>query len=617
MNKPIQRLEEAENLPEIQSLIDLVLQDARSAKSKTRERRLFLRQLIFNEALLADLHTPLALDYLFSQITHEEWNKLFGSAVDKELPLLMVDLVDQSKDVAHKDVLRFLPTASSKSLIAVLKGFNCYLEKLSDSPRCLHGMRIAQIQVDIYRILATDPGVWKRRKPPPCCIDDKAIRDCKEQKQIAALPAAYEQLINPLQSRDLRLNLAVLATAPASEPSMRQADYKKTFRVEAPLRLGISSANASDNHIRSKQQGGKTLNVSINLQLEGENTPTPPLRVTAHRLAEPSLVLRSLSMDFKADFEVSARGDAATQSELFFAYRRGGDESLRLLKQALVHTGIVHDNSEDIIRDITNFSGGGLEITTESKVMQGSGLGTSSILAAAILKVLYRLTGNPLGSTECEYPGLYDQSLMLEQSIGLNSGWQDARGACGGPGAIKDFYAPPTADLPAPEISFLTDVDEDLFAERVVLFDTGISRAAPHRGLNVVLEAYLSRTPKCHAAMRESLEIHDQMVAALSIGDYAALGLMANRYWQLRCILDPEATNADLQYLFDAPEINKLTEGGLITGAGGGGFALLIAREGQGRTLRKRLFQLQKKTAYSRSSVVEYRLNRSGICLHE
>jgi len=247
MNKPIQRLEEAESLPEIQSLIDLVLQDARSAKCKTRERRLFLRHLIFNEALLADLHTPLALDYLFSQITQEEWNELFGSAVDKELPLLMVDLVSQSKDVAHQDVLRFLPAASPRSLIAVLKAFNSYLEKLSDSPRCLHGMRIAHIQADIYRILATDSGVWKRRNPPPCCIDDKAIRDFKEQKQIAELPAAYEQRINPLQHRDLRLNLAVLAAAPASATSMQEADYKKTFYVEAPLRLGISSANASPN----------------------------------------------------------------------------------------------------------------------------------------------------------------------------------------------------------------------------------------------------------------------------------------------------------------------------------------------------------------------------------
>jgi hypothetical protein len=52
-------------LLEIQSLIDLVLQDARSGKSKTRERRFFLRHPIFNETLLADLNTPLALACIF------------------------------------------------------------------------------------------------------------------------------------------------------------------------------------------------------------------------------------------------------------------------------------------------------------------------------------------------------------------------------------------------------------------------------------------------------------------------------------------------------------------------------------------------------------------------
>ena len=57
----MQSLEEAESLPEIQSLTDFVLQDARCGKNKTRERHLFLRRLIFNEPLLADLHTSLAL----------------------------------------------------------------------------------------------------------------------------------------------------------------------------------------------------------------------------------------------------------------------------------------------------------------------------------------------------------------------------------------------------------------------------------------------------------------------------------------------------------------------------------------------------------------------------
>jgi fucokinase len=322
-------------------------------------------------------------------------------------------------------------------------------------------------------------------------------------------------------------------------------------------------------------------------------------------------------MDFKADFEASSKGDAAIQSELFFAYRRGGDEALRLVKQALVHVGIIGDNSKNIIENISTFTGGGgLEITTSSKVLQGSGLGTSSILAATVLKMLYLLIGHTYAKQEGEYPGLYDQSVLLEQSLGLNSGWQDARGACGGPSAIKDFYAPPTEGLPIPERTFLTGVDENLFVERVVLFDTGISRAAT-RGLNEVLDAYLTRSSHRYPAIRESLEIHDRMVAALRQSDYSALGQMATRYWQLRCVLDPEATNDTLRYLFADTRITELSEGGLITGAGGGGFALFIARQDRAAELRQRLNELRKMASYTKSSVVSYCLNRTGIQFSE
>ena len=396
---------------------------------------------------------------------------------------------------------------------------------------------------------------------------------------------------------------------------MIEAAYEQAFCIQSPLRLGISSANASDNHLRSKEQGGKTLNIAVNLQQGREERAQPPLEVTARRLAEPQLILRSRSRGFKADFEASKQSAAATVSELFFAYRRSGDEALRLVKQGLVHAGIVRPNSTDVIQDIAAFTGGGgLEITTSSKVLQGSGLGTSGVLSAAILKMLYHLSGHPYAAPACEYPGLYDQSLMLEQSLGLNSGWQDARGASGGPSAIKNFYAPPTDGLPAPERTFLTEVDESLFTEQVVLFDTGISRSAT-RGLNVVLDAYLSRDRQRYAAIRESLAIHDEMVAALCADAYADLGRLANRYWQLRCILDPQATNEALQHLFENPQIADLTEGGLLTGAGGGGFALLIAAEGQAAALRARLDKLRQHAAFAESRVVSYQLNAQGIHL--
>ena len=617
MDDYLKRLAQAQNIDEITALIDSLVQEARGGSTPRDQRRLFIRHLVLNKALLRDLQTHAALDHLFEALTPEMWTELFADAVERELPKVLVDVVNSQADVDHRQLLRLVPDSDPRVLFAMIKSLSVHMDEQEGSACNLGGMRTARILADLYGRMARDARAWRRRSPPSCRIDGERIAKLKEDKALDQLAEAYETRINQLQRIDLRRNLADLGEERDAAPRMAESDFNRTFLVESPLRIGISSANASDNHMRSKEQGGKTLNIGIDLQMEGEEQTSPPLTVTARRLAEPKLILRSLSMDFKADFEASCKGDEATQSKLFFAYRRGGDEALRLIKQGLVHVGIVRDHSDAIVSDVAAFTGGGgLELVTSSKVQQGSGLGTSSILAAAVLKILYRLSNHAYGNVESEYPDLYDQSVLLEQSFGLNSGWQDARGACGGPSAIKDFYAPPTDGLPAPERRFLSGIDESLFAKRIVLFDTGISRAAT-RGLNEVLDAYLTRDPHRYPAIRESLDIHDRMVKALQQGSYGQLGKLSARYWQLRCILDPGATSKALQHLFEHPALTDLSEGGLITGAGGGGFALLIAREGREDELRQALTALRKMAPYTKSSIVSYSLNRTGISLSE
>ena len=106
------------------------------------------------------------------------------------------------------------------------------------------------------------------------------------------------------------------------------------------------------------------------------------------------------------------------------------------------------------------------------------------------------------------------------------------------------------------------------------------------------------------------------MVEALSAGDYPCLGRLASRYWQLRCILDPEATSPAIQQLFEPP-VSDLTEGGTLSGAGGGGFGLLVSREGEEERLHACLRKLRDRRAYARSAVVAYRLDATGLQLTE
>ncbi|MEE2659767.1 MAG: hypothetical protein VX733_14760 [Candidatus Latescibacterota bacterium] len=599
-------------LAEAGELLAEILREARQGQSDIKKRRAAIRALLLGADLAREGCIGDAVDRLLETVISEDWEKLFGDAVERELPGLLVELVQDALDVSHVDTLRLVPEKSVKPLIDSLKRLDRFLNGLEGSRRRLAGMRVCLIMSDIYERLQ-DPKIWRRRNLPACAVDSRHIVVLKEAKDFASLPQAYRARINQLQRVDLRHSLRDVAETRCLP--MEEADWDTVFTVRSPLRLGISSANASDNHARSKEQGGKTVNAAIDLQVEGSDQPVTPVTVTLNRLPEARLVLKARSTDFHADFEANDKGDRAAQSELFFSYRRGGDKSLRMAKQALVHSGIIRPDSHDVVQDVVDFTGGGgLEIKTASAVLQGSGLGTSSILAAALLKALYRAVGDPAGTSEGEYPSLYDQSVLLEQSIGLNSGWQDARGARGGDSAVKDFYAPPTEGLPAPELRHI-EVDENTFVERIVLFDTGIARGAT-RGLNAVLDAYLSRDRLRYPAVSESLQLHDEIVATLSAQDYPALGKLATRYWALRCILDPEATTSDIQQLF-AGEVAELIEGGMLTGAGGGGFALLVSKEGEEQTLRRCLHQLRGHKAFARSRVVDYRLNRLGLQLDD
>lgn len=90
------------------------------------------------------------------------------------------------------------------------------------------------------------------------------------------------------------------------------------------------------------------------------------------------------------------------------------DDSFRLVKSALLVTGIVHDKI---------LASTGLRIKTWANVPRGSGLGTSSILAAAVVKGLLQIIDGD-ESTE----NVARLVLVLEQLMGTGGGWQDQIG---------------------------------------------------------------------------------------------------------------------------------------------------------------------------------------------
>jgi len=207
----------------------------------------------------------------------------------------------------------------------------------------------------------------------------------------------------------------------------------------------------------------------------------------------------------------------------------------------------------------------GLEIRTEVSLPVGSGLGTSSILAATVLKALLAMRGAVVSVQE-----LSDLVLALEQFMTTGGGWQDQAGGIypgakltmTGPGPRQRLRVEPVLCPPG-------------FAERFVFYYTGIRRIAKDL-LGQVVGRYLAREVKAVQVLHSIKTLAVEMAYAMKESDWDYLGSLLDRHWQLNQILDPHTTNAPINALLE--RVRPYVSGAKLAGAGGGGFLMLLGK---------------------------------------
>ncbi len=92
-----------------------------------------------------------------------------------------------------------------------------------------------------------------------------------------------------------------------------------------------------------------------------------------------------------------------------------------LMKAVFIFTRLVELNGSRTLHDqLSEKLNGALELHTWTGLPQGSGLGTSSILACCVLKVLWYLMGVTVSNETLMY-----SVLVVEQLMTTNGGWQD------------------------------------------------------------------------------------------------------------------------------------------------------------------------------------------------
>lgn len=324
--------------------------------------------------------------------------------------------------------------------------------------------------------------------------------------------------------------------------------------------------------------GGNVVNLAINLNGQ------PPLQVYVKPCKEPVIICRSIDLGAMERIE--------TYDELRQFNKVGSPFSIP--KAALALSGFLPEFSKEpysTLRQQLEVFGCGLEITLLAAIPAGSGLGTSSVLAATVLAALSDFCG--LGWDKNE---ICNRTLVLEQLLTTGGGWQDQYGGVL-PG-IKLLQTSTGFDQNAvvrwaPDTLFCSDDTRPCH----LLYYTGITRTAKNILTEIVRGMFLNNTRHLH--LLNSMKQHAlTMFDTLQSNNLEKFGTMVRTTWEQNKALDsgtnPEQVEAICQ------RIDDLCYGYKLPGAGGGGFMYMVAKDAEAARRIKQILTDNPLTPNSR-----------------
>lgn len=329
---------------------------------------------------------------------------------------------------------------------------------------------------------------------------------------------------------------------------------KKYVKVELPVRVNFCGS-PSDAAPYCLEYGGTMLDAAV--LLKGEK----PIKVTAEIL-EDGYVLESADQSCRMESNNKEDINACDNPYDPFA----------LHKAVLVATGVTEHYS------------GGIKLSTCVDIPKGSGLGTSSIIAAAAVKAVNELFGRDTSDQT-----VYALVFLVEQLMTTGGGWQDQVG--GLTAGIKYFTSKPGVyqDIYVEHLKLEEQIQKEL-DDRFVLIFSGQRRLARN-----VLREELNQCIRCD---NDALDAIDSIQNYCSImrqkllkGDITSFAKYITRQFELVKKLDKGASNACIEYIFDVCE--DLIDGKSICGAGGGGFLMVVLKPGVKKSeLKNRINQI-------------------------
>ena len=332
---------------------------------------------------------------------------------------------------------------------------------------------------------------------------------------------------------------------------MKKVDHKKLLAlrkaddcitVELPLRIDFAGG-WSDTPPICYKMGGAVFNAAVTLN------GVKPVKVRVRRLAAKEVLVESVDLGQSGVLKSLAEIRAPKDPHDWCA----------LVKSALTVTKF-------------DFSRGGLDIKISADVPKGSGMGTSSILGAALVSALERVAGR-----KPEWKRVASLTLALEKEMATGGGWQDQIGGLV-PGAKLVVTKP--GESQNPRASRVSEKSEAAFSkflkDRALLYFTGRKRMARNILRGVI--GFFEENPDdiARSIVRRLKSDAERAFKAVESCDWDSFCSAVNDYWLSKKALDPGSTNPLVELIIArmAPWISAVS----LCGAGGGGFMFVVAR---------------------------------------
>jgi galactokinase/mevalonate kinase-like predicted kinase len=340
------------------------------------------------------------------------------------------------------------------------------------------------------------------------------------------------------------------------------------------------------------EQGGKVLNLAADLNGQ------PPIQVFAKLSERPELVMRSIDLGVEERVRTYEELDTFSQPDRPFALAKAAFALAGFLPR--FHAGGGFPSLKQHLEEF----GAGIELSLLSAVPKGSGLGTSSILAATVLAALGDLCG-----LDWDRNVLFAWTLALEQMLTTGGGWQDQAGAIFR--GIKLIETPPgLAQKPA--IRWLPHhlFDHEFANRSILLYYTGITRLAKNILAEIVRGIFLN-SPAHIGIIAEIGANADLAAAAIQKCDYDALLVAIRKSWSLNQRLDSGTNPPAVERIL--AQVEPCLGAAKLLGAGGGGYLLLFGKDETAATRIKQI--LTNHPPNARARFVDFSLSESGLQL--